>query len=207
MDIDIQDLQVHIQGQKLFSINMLKIKQGQRVLIRGASGKGKSTFLHLLAGLLSPAKGSIRVGDFLISQSSEAESSDFRRKNIGIVFQKLNLIDYLTVFENVLLSSQNDRERALAALNSVSLGSKIEARTSVLSLGEQQRVAVARVLAGNAKVVLADEPTSSLDLKNTNQVMETLLNSIRDKTFIVVSHDERIEKYFDQMIDFEEYCR
>ena len=208
MNIEIENVTVKIgtEDKVLFRVPRFELKQGTKLLIKGASGKGKTTFLHLLSGLFSPFEGKILLGENELTRMSDEERARFRRENIGIVFQKLNLIEHLTALENIELSLKNkkDQARALSALKSVGLAGREHDRTSVMSLGEQQRIAIARVLAGESKIVFADEPTSSLDEKNAAEVTELLINACKDKTLIVVSHDHRIEKYFDQIKDFTE---
>lgn len=208
MDIALSKVIVKIGPEQrlLFSIPDLKIKSGEKVLIKGASGKGKTTFLHLLAGLFTPNEGYITIGETQIAKLNEEERSIFRRQHIGIVFQKLNLIEHLTAFENIELSLRDRHKlvRSSDALKAVGLAGREHDRVSVLSLGEQQRVAIARVLAGDSSIVFADEPTSSLDEKNAFEVTELLMRACEGKTLIVVSHDHRIEKYFSKVKDFEE---
>lgn len=211
MNISLSKVTVKVgpEQRPLFQIPNLAIPTGEKVLIKGASGKGKTTFLHLLAGLFLPSEGRIHIGETEITGLNEEQRSLFRRDHIGIVFQKLNLIDYLTALENIELSlrGQHDVKRALEALKAVGLEGREHDRTAVLSLGEQQRVAIARVLAGDARLVFADEPTSSLDEKNAFEVTELLIRACQNKTLIVVSHDHRIEKYFSTIKDFGELIK
>jgi ABC-type lipoprotein export system ATPase subunit len=190
----------------LFKIPEFKIQSGEKLLIKGASGRGKTTFLHLLAGLFSPDEGHIHIGETQINKLSEEERSIFRRHNMGIIFQKLNLIEHLTILENIELSLKRgiSKSKAIDAIASVGLKGRENDRTSVLSLGEQQRVAIARVLASEANIVFADEPTSSLDEKNAFEVTRLLIEACKDKTLIIVSHDHRIERFFSKIINFEE---
>lgn len=208
LTINLSNIKVLIGPEQklLFHIENLSIKEGEKILIKGASGKGKTTFLHLLAGLLLPNSGALEIGGTDLTKLSELERAQFRRAHMGIIFQKLNLIDYLTALENIQLSlkGKNDFQKGLDALASVGLGGRENNRTGVLSLGEQQRVAIARVLASESSIVFADEPTSSLDEKNASEVIEVLLKSCQHKTLIVVSHDHRIEKYFTTIKDFGE---
>ena len=207
MDIAVSNIVVSIKPKSrvLFSIASFYARSGESILIKGASGKGKTTFLHLLAGLFCPEAGEVRIGESYINRMDEESRCLFRRQHIGIVFQKLNLIDHLTPLENIELSVRSDhsQEKAVESLKSVGLQGRESEKVSVLSLGEQQRVAIARVLAGDFGVVLADEPTSSLDEDNAMKVTELLLKASAGKTLVVVSHDHRIEKYFSRILDFE----
>jgi ABC-type lipoprotein export system ATPase subunit len=204
LKISLNGIEVNLPdtGQTLFRLKQFSIESGQKVLLRGESGKGKTTLLHLIAGLFQPAAGDVEVGGQKISTWSDEARCAFRRRNMVMVFQKLNLIEHLTALENVGLACSVE-QRSADALAAVGLEKQIHARSSVLSLGEQQRVAVARVLASDAKVILADEPTSSLDEKNAANVMDLLFKAAQHKTLLVVSHDHRIEKKFDSNIQFE----
>lgn len=208
MKIALSDIKVTVGRERrpLFAIDDLKIRTGDKVLIKGASGRGKTTFLHLLAGLLLPDQGRIVLGETEISKLDDASRTRFRRAHIGLIFQKLNLIEHLTALENVELSMSRPANLAKAkdALRLVGLSGREDERTSVLSLGEQQRVAVARVLAGQSEIVFADEPTSSLDEKNAVEVTKLLIDASQAKTLIVVSHDQRIETYFSTIKNFED---
>lgn len=202
MQIYLKDITVHIsKDEELFKIPHLEIKSGEKLLIKGESGKGKTTFLHMLAGLFLPTLGEVTLGETSLNLLSEDERCLLRRKKIGLIFQKLNLIDHLTARENVYLLGGDEKEDYLSK---VGLNNKDNTLVARLSLGEQQRVAIARVLASNFEIILADEPTSSLDSKNAKLVMEKLLEASLDKTLIVVSHDDRIEKFFTRIVDFEE---
>lgn len=206
MNIEISDIKVNIKknGPLLFHISSLSFKEGEKILIKGASGKGKTTFLHLLAGLFLPDQGTISIGSKAITELTDSERSLFRRQHIGMIFQKLNLLDHLTALENVELGlfEKKSNEKTYRALASVGLKNREHDKTAIMSLGEQQRVAIARALVGNYKIVLADEPTSSLDEKNALEVTRLLIESCAQKTLIVVSHDQRIEKFFDRVLDF-----
>lgn len=208
MKIVLNNIKVNLPktGQTLFKFKQLTVDSGQKVLIEGESGKGKTTLLHLIAGLFHPQEGEVELGGISLSTLNDEERCRFRRLNVGMVFQKLNLIEHLTAGENVrlgLLGVRDAPEHAQSALRAVGLKDKIDVRAAVLSLGEQQRVAVARVLAAGPKIILADEPTSSLDDKNAANVMDLLFTAAKDKTLLVVSHDHRIERKFNTLVQFE----
>lgn len=201
LNIEIENISVELpNGKKLFAIPHYKIPQGHHLLIQGESGKGKTTFLHLLAGLFLPQSGHVKIGDAQLSALNDNERADLRRNKIGVIFQKLNLLDHLTAAENIQLSAGEYEN----ALKKVRLEQKAQELCSYLSLGEQQRVAVARVLAQSPEIILADEPTSSLDETNAKFVMQALKEIARGKTLIVVSHDHRIANYFDEVVQFEQ---
>jgi putative ABC transport system ATP-binding protein len=170
-------------------------------LLRGASGSGKSSLLHLMAGLMLPTEGTVQVGDRTLNSMNDQERSRLRREHIGLIFQKLNLLSHLTVSENVQLSllglSEAEKAKRVAqALARVKITDLAGARASVLSGGEQQRVAVARVLAQSPLMILADEPTSSLDDENAAFVIEALKIAAQGKTLFVASHDDRLTGSF-----------
>lgn len=189
----------------LFRIAQWELTQGSKVLIQGASGRGKTTFLHLIAGLFAPTEGTVLYDGENIKYLSDDALCRRRRETFGIVFQKLNLLEHLTAEENVFLALRPE-ERGLAqpALEQLGLGDKKNVRAGKLSMGEQQRVAVARVRAKNPSVILADEPTSSLDDANAERVMKSLISSREDQSLVVVSHDARIRTYFDRVVAFSE---
>ena len=208
MKIQLSDIKVNLpsSGKTLFLLKNFSVESGHKVLIEGESGKGKTTLLHLIAGLFYPEEGQVEIGTHKLNAMSDEERCRFRRAHVGMVFQKLNLIEHLTALENVCLSlgtTADQNGKAESALRSVGLKDQVHTRASVLSLGEQQRVAVARVLASNAQVILADEPTSSLDEKNSANVMDLLFEAAKGKTLLVVSHDHRIEKKFNNLVKFE----
>jgi putative ABC transport system ATP-binding protein len=208
MNIRLKDILVKIPKTKriLFEIEKLEIKKGSRILIKGPSGIGKTTLLHLIAGLFSPDNGEIFIDGKNINNLNDNEKSEFRRYHIGIIFQKLNILDHLTVFENVQLQFKKDKnfnKKVIDALEKIHISELSYEQASSLSLGEQQRVAVARVLCFSPDIVLADEPTSSLDDFNTDKVMDSILNLPKERTIITVSHDHRIESKFENVIDFQ----
>ena len=194
----------------LFRLKEFLVPSGRHVLIEGASGTGKTTLLHLIGGLMAPSEGSIQVGDFQFQNKTEHELCHFRRNHIGLVFQRLNLIEHLSLQENVSLSiidPKNRSEKIDLALKRVGLADRKSDLCSYLSQGEQQRAAVARVLAANPPVILADEPTSSLDEKNAMFVISALKEAAGNRTLVIVSHDQRLRPHFDQVLQFEEMIR
>jgi len=196
-------------GQALLRINDLNIHPGSRVLIHGPSGAGKTTLLHLIAGLFLPNEGEVAIGGTRLSQLSDGERCEFRRKHFGIIFQSLNLLDHLTCEENILLScggGSDARASARRALGQVNMQDYDKRYAAHLSIGQRQRVAVARVIASRPLFVLADEPTSSLDDVNCSAVLDALL-AVADKrtTLVVVSHDQRIKDRFSTHLDIQEF--
>ena len=204
LDIELSDVQVSLPHKEiLFKIPHFVVPFGRHILIQGESGKGKTSFLHLLAGLYLPATGSVTIGKQNLNLLSDNQRCEMRREKLGIIFQKMNLFDHLTAQENVDLTARSTDD----VLTRVNLKNKPHVRSSNLSGGEQQRVAIARVLAQKPQIILADEPTSSLDEGNSDFVVQALKEASQGQTLIVVSHDHRIRKYFDQVLAFEDIIR
>lgn len=159
-----------------------------------------------MAGLMLPTHGSVVLDGRPLSSLSDSERARLRRSSIGLIFQKLNLLSHLTAEENVALAISNGAKKttAASALARVGLGEMAGVRASLLSGGEQQRVAVARVLAQVPEIVLADEPTSSLDDENARFVIEALKSAAQGKTLLVVSHDDRLHREFADVLALED---
>ena len=177
----------------------IEIPKGDFVAVVGPSGSGKSTFLLMFGGMLSPASGSVFVdGQSLYDLTSERRALA-RREKIGFVFQTFNLVPYLTALENVQiplflakLSDREQQERAVALLERVGLGDRLDHKPSELSVGQQQRVALARMLANDPPIILADEPTGNLDPENAQSVQSFLKEAHAEgRTIVMVTHDMR----------------
>jgi len=210
MNISLSQIVVRLPGRDapLFSIPSLEIPTGSRVLIQGPSGRGKTTLLYLLSGQFLPDEGTIHIGGHDVTAMDEDARSRLRRKHFGIVFQRLNLLEHLTAMENIGVGnsgSQAFESAAANALTRMGLAPQSNQRCGTMSVGEQQRVAVARVVATQPDIFLADEPTSSLDNVNAETVMEGLCAAAKGRTLCVVSHDARIRRFFDTVIDFEQW--
>ena len=210
MTLRISGVRLFLPGAKLplFAIPSLEIASGERVLIHGPSGAGKSTLLHLLAGLFPAPEGDVFVGDTRLGSLSDAARAALRRGTMGIVFQQLNLIAYLTAVENVVLggsAAKAEPDRARAALDRLGCRALADERTDRLSLGEQQRIAVARCLYAGPRVVLADEPTSSLDAVNAEAVADALFALPGNPTIVTVSHDDRLKERFPRRLAFADW--
>lgn len=187
-------------------LSALTLDHGQHLFIRGASGTGKTTLLNLLAGITRPNQGELWVQGQPLHQLSAAKRDKLRAAEIGVVFQQLNLIPYLSVLDNVLLRasfagkpSQQLQQRATALLDALGLAAALwQQPASALSVGQQQRVAIARALLTEPALLIADEPTSALDADNRDAFMRVLLAEA-DKcgtTVIFVSHDQQLKSYF-----------
>ena len=208
-------LEYHYRDSKKIIFPEIEVERGERLLIRGFSGCGKTTLLSLIAGALKLQNGDINFDGNEYSKMSSLLLDKFRADHIGYIFQTLNLIPFLSVSENIALgikfsksrkSKVNDFNQEIVRLvSSLGLGKEVlKTPVNRLSVGQQQRVAVARALLGKPDLILADEPTSALDSGTTkkflNELMETF-DSTR-QAIIMVSHDTSIAPYFDSVIDF-----
>lgn len=191
----------------------LSIEKGEFVVIAGPSGRGKSTMLNLVSGLVKPDSGKISVDGMDIGALPEKKLCDFRNEEIGYMFQNFNLIQQFNIRENVavpLLLSGINRKNAYAKaeelLEQVGLTDRKLEYPKTLSGGEQQRAAFARAISNNPKIILADEPTANLDTKNGQNLIDMLHQLCRDKglTILCVSHDSRVIERGDRVIDIEE---
>ncbi len=186
----------------------LQIEEGSFLGIVGPSGSGKSTLLTILGGLAKPTDGKMIIDDIDVYGMGEEKRADFRREYIGFVFQAYNLIPYLTALENVMLplavtnmSSKAQRDAACAALLRVGLENRLDHLPNQLSGGEQERVAIARALVNHPPMILADEPTGSLDTTTSAEIMN-LFNELNKEgqTILMVTHNIENRKYFDRVI-------
>ncbi len=188
----------------------LEIKEKEFVSIMGPSGSGKSTLMHIIGLLDKPTTGKVYVDNKEISRIGDDELSRLRNEFVGFVFQQFNLINKLTVLENVMLPtiycrkelSFDPKERAMSILRNFGLESKIDSYPNKLSGGEQQRVAIARALMMKPKLILADEPTGNLDSKTGHETMTLLakLNSTEKMTVVLVTHETDIASYAKRII-------
>lgn len=191
----------------------LKVKSGTFMAVIGSSGSGKSTLLHIIGCLDSPTKGEVFLEGEDVSELSPEELAQVRGKKIGFVFQQFNLLGNISALDNVMLpmifrglSEQKRRKRALSLLKRVGLKERVSHRPTELSGGERQRVAIARSLANDPELVLADEPTGNLDSKTGKKVMETIahLYQRENKTIVVVTHDPKIADYSKEIINIQD---
>lgn len=186
-----------------------EVQPGEFVALVGPSGSGKTSLLAMLAGLLRPSGGRVRIADQEIAELSDRQLTRFRRRNIGFTFQANNLLPYLTVLENVtLMLSLNGRSNpgsvqwAKDLLGQLGLADRLRSLPSQLSGGQQQRVSIARALIHRPAVVLADEPTASLDTERAHQVVQTFAALVHDdrRAGIMVTHDLRMCRHVDRVI-------
>ena len=217
--LDLRDVKFgYDKGQTLIEIDALNILKGESVFLRGPSGSGKSTLLGLIGGVLHPREGHISICGTDITPLSAGQRDKIRANHLGIIFQQLNLLPYLNIIQNVTLPCRFSKARARRAampnqpiaqtaqnlvaelgIEASFLGRKV----GTLSIGQQQRVAVARALIGGPDLIIADEPTSALDSENRDRFIE-LLDTQRKRfkcSLLFVSHDLSLAKHFDRSID------
>ena len=198
------------QGEKVHSIDGIDItiREGQFTVIMGDSGSGKSTLLYLLSGLEPATRGEIQINSVSINNMNESELAIFRRKNIGFVFQNINLIPNMTLLENLmlpgLLINRNQKEvmqNSKNLLEKFDLSSQANKLPAQMSGGQQQRGAIARALVNSPKIIFADEPTGNLNSSNSKMVIETLMKLHSEgQTIIMVTHDYKIAAYGDEVL-------
>ena len=212
--IEIQQLEFSYPNSTFdLQVAELRIDSPCAAAIVGPSGSGKTTLLHLMAGILSPHRGRIKVNDHAVSSMSDAARRRFRLQHVGLVFQNFELIEYLTVFDNVLLPcrigdaislTDEVRDRAQALLSAAGLEKQTRKSVTKLSQGERQRVAICRALLTRPPLLLADEPTGNLDPATSEQILELLLNTVHEQnaTLVMVTHNHSLLHHFDRTIDF-----
>lgn len=207
----------------LIQIEQLTIQAGEHVFLHGASGSGKSTLLNLISGILTPQSGDITLLEKPFSRLSSAQRDAFRANHIGVIFQEFNLIPFLTVFENIELAhffskkNQGHPHKKTDYKNNIELlleqlklnKNLLNKRADQLSVGQRQRVSIARALINQPEIIIADEPTSALDTDNRDDFMHLLLDITSadeqpNSTVIFVSHDKGLANYFNRHIDITE---
>ena len=199
----------------IFNNASLVIKRGQKIAIIGPSGSGKSTLLSIVAGLDRPTTGSVLYDNVDIHNMPEKELSRFRNEKVGIIFQAFELVQFFTDYENVMLPlSIRSRSQSIKNKNSIvdslfestNLSHRKNSLPATLSGGEQQRVAIARVLASGCDVIFADEPTGNLDSINGKKILDLLLSSVEigRKTLILITHDMNIAKQMDVIYEIKD---
>lgn len=219
MIIDLKNVIFHWPNQQepTLSISSLQVEKGEHVFLHGPSGSGKTTLLNLLTGINTPQSGQVEILGSDLAQLSEAKRDRFRADHLGVIFQQFNLLPYMSVLDNVLLSCDFSKHRqkksgyAIDTAKQLLLDMEIteaqlHSEVSNLSMGQQQRVAVARAMIGQPEVIIADEPTSALDTDNRDRFLE-LLFSEADKygsTLLFVSHDTHIQQRFQRHISLAE---
>ncbi len=208
------------QESDTVAIEELHLNAGEHLFVRGASGSGKTTLLNLLAGVHTPTSGEIRLLGTDLATLSPSQRDRFRADHLGVVFQQFNLLPYLTTLENVTLSCAFSSRKTDRASNSTGVAATARsllkalnladdlhtAPVATLSVGQQQRVAVARALIGSPEIVIADEPTSALDADNRDRFLSLLFQEVEAQrcTLIFVSHDPELANRFARSIELAE---
>ena len=211
--LQIEDLKFWYTGKGFqLEISNLKINKGSKIAILGKSGSGKTTLAHLISGILKPQSGLIRFMGQNISNLSDGERRAYRIKNIGFIFQEFELIEYLSVLDNLILPYKLNKSlslneetinRAKAIAGRIEIENKLHKYPNQLSGGERQRLATARALITSPSLVIADEPTGNLDTQTANKVLNEIINqsSKSNSTLLMITHDPRLLESFDQVID------
>lgn len=204
----------YFQGEREIEILKgldLRVPQGAKVAIVGESGSGKSTLLSLIAGLDTPSEGSIAINGQEINLMNQKQLTEFRGQNLGIIFQQYHLMTHLTALENVqlpleILGHTNSKERARKALKLVKLEHRHQHLPQQLSGGENQRVAIARSLVVQPKLLLADEPSGSLDHRTGEVTMDLLFDAVRDQdmTMVLVTHSLQLARQCDEVWELQD---
>ena len=215
--IDIQNLLFRYgEGEFRLDIPTLNVAAGERVAVVGPSGSGKTTLLNLIAGIARPQSGDIVTASHNLADLDDGSVRNFRIEHIGLVFQEFELLEYLDVFDNVLLPYRINnslkldaavRQRAVELLESVGIGDLRYRLPDQLSQGERQRVAVCRALLVKPPLLLADEPTGNLDPANKGRVLDILVDyaAANDATLVTVTHDSNLLSRFERVIDFSDF--
>ncbi|MCH7869549.1 MAG: ABC transporter ATP-binding protein [Myxococcales bacterium] len=204
------------EGDFALRIPELQVARGEALAFVGPSGSGKTTLLHLIAGIVAPVEGRIVTEGVEVSALSEPARRDFRVGAIGMVFQEFELLEYLSVFDNIVLPYRinstlrlNGRVRARAheLADRLGIAKLLGRRPAQLSQGERQRVAVCRALVVDPPLLLADEPTGNLDPANKLRVLDLLFDVARERgaTLVTVTHDHELLPHFDRVLDFKQF--
>ena len=204
--IEIKGLGKQFQNETQISYRDITFETGRSYMLLGASGCGKSTLLNMVAGVLSPTVGTIQIDGKDMTAASQKEKDKFRIEKIGYIFQDFKLINEMTVADNIgiLRLEGIDISGMDEILTALDISEKKNAKIKHLSGGQKQRVAIARALVKKPDIILADEPTGNLNFAIGEQVIKELVDVSKGKTLIAVTHDDRLAKYFDEVIDMNE---
>ncbi|GAB4148439.1 MAG: ABC transporter ATP-binding protein [Planctomycetaceae bacterium] len=189
----------------VLNIPHFELKPAEQVALVGSSGGGKTTLLNVISGISTPDSGTVTIDGVNVTALHEAARDRFRAERIGFVFQTFNLLPAFSAFENVLLgmsfSGKSDRNRAKELLDRVGLGDRLNHRPGQLSVGEQQRVAVARALANSPTLLLADEPTASVDIGNQEMVLKLIRDACQENqvALLLVTHAQEVAQQFERV--------
>lgn len=219
--LKLTDIRFRWPGQSSFEISVpeFSVMAGETVLLLGESGSGKSTLLSLICGTVLPDNGQITVADTDLSKLSSGQRDRFRAEQIGMIFQQFNLLPFGSVQDNILLPLRfapnrrdrvkDGRDEARSLCSALGLPDFLSAKASTLSVGQQQRVAVARAMIGRPPIIIADEPTSALDETTQSAFLDLLFAQVRahGSTLLMVSHDPRLGERFDRVIGMKDIAQ
>jgi putative ABC transport system ATP-binding protein len=203
-------------GEFCLSVPQFNVEKSEKVAVIGPSGSGKTTLLNLIAGILTPVRGTVNVDNVKVSELADAGRRNFRIANMGFVFQDFELLDYLNVLDNILhpyritgalILNKEVRVRASKLAEQMGIGDKLKRHVNDLSQGEKQRTAICRALLTKPKLILADEATGNLDPVNKTRILDLLFQSVEsyDTTLLAVTHDYELLKRFDRVVDFQNF--
>lgn len=208
MSVKVSELSFQYNTKTTFRFPDMDLAKGSHQLILGKSGTGKTTFLHLLAGILAPSSGQILISNQDITALKSRKLDHFRGKNIGLIFQRSYFVKSLTVKDNLLLAQKlagkpQELNRITEVLSQMNMEDKLHKMPSNLSIGEQQRISIARAVINSPELILADEPTSALDDENATRVAQLLEETANNcqANLIVVTHDQRLKDHFKNVIE------
>ncbi len=201
--IEIHSLKKQFQNETVIEYKDITFESGKSYMLLGASGCGKSTLLNIIAGILSPSEGSVTIDGTVMTKESQKKRDKFRIEKIGYIFQDFKLIEDMTVMDNInILKLEGIKtDDAPKILDELGILEKKSSKIKHLSGGQKQRVAIARALVKKPEIILADEPTGNLNFAIGEEVIKELVRASVGKTLIAVTHDERLSKYFDTVID------
>jgi putative ABC transport system ATP-binding protein len=215
--IGIHTLEFHYRvGEFSLVVPEFTVERAERVAVIGPSGSGKTTLLNLIAGIITPVRGTVSVDNVTVSGLNDPGRRDFRITSIGFVFQDFELLDYLNVMDNILHPyritgalklSKDVHTRAETLAEEMGIGDKLKRFANDLSHGEKQRAAICRALLPHPKLILADEATGNLDPVNKTRILDLLFRSVadHDATLLAVTHDHELLTRFDRVIDFQDF--
>lgn len=203
-------------GEFQLEIPQFTVARGEKMAVIGPSGSGKTTLLNLIAGIVTPVRGSVKVENIQVSELGDAERRNFRITNIGFVFQDFELLDYLNIMDNILhpyrinSALQLDkavRKRAATLAEELGIEDQLKRPSNDLSQGEKQRAAICRALLPLPKLILSDEATGNLDPANKIKILDLLFRSVENHgaTLLAVTHDYELLKQFDRVVDFQDF--